>query len=219
MLRWHASTSRPWVRGAGTAAVLPALRFCKLPSARRTWPRPCSRLRRAQPPHAARAVYAGGAARAAHPAAPPGADSSRSSLAAVGSWSMSVQLLALPGLAPLTTTQLGADVIPRSICLASLEGCAYVLCGLGDGQLHNWRLAPDTGRLTGVRARRGRPRGRCFGPRLAAGGVAAGQSAGLAGMGTHGRTSRWRPHANSQHAAARWHARAQTLTQRAPASS
>ena len=27
---------------------------------------------------------------------------------------------------------------------------AYVLCGLGDGQLHNWRLQPETAALSGM---------------------------------------------------------------------
>jgi hypothetical protein len=37
----------------------------------------------------------------------------------------------------------------RSVALADFEGQAYVLCGLGDGQLRNWRLDLETGALSG----------------------------------------------------------------------
>ncbi|KAF8072489.1 DDB1A [Scenedesmus sp. PABB004] len=79
---------------------------------------------------------------------PVGADPHRASLAAIGSWSMQASLLALPGLTPLVTQPLGGEVIPRSVALAEFEGAAYLLCGLGDGQLHNWRLAPETAALS-----------------------------------------------------------------------
>eukprot|EP00879_Flechtneria_rotunda_P007343 GHRR01007704.1.p1 GENE.GHRR01007704.1~~GHRR01007704.1.p1 ORF type:complete len:982 (+),score=309.67 GHRR01007704.1:155-3100(+) len=79
---------------------------------------------------------------------PVGADSNKATLAAVGTWAMQVQLLSLPSLKPVTTEELGSEIIPRSVVLANFEGQAYVLCGLGDGQLHNWRLQSETSTLT-----------------------------------------------------------------------
>ncbi|WIA28318.1 hypothetical protein OEZ86_010868 [Tetradesmus obliquus] len=79
---------------------------------------------------------------------PVGPDNTRASLAAVGSWSMQVALLSLPDLKPIVTEDLGSEVIPRSVALAEFEGQAYVLCGLGDGQLHNWRWEPDSNSLS-----------------------------------------------------------------------
>lgn len=78
-----------------------------------------------------------------------GPDRDRASLAVIGDWSMQVKLLSLPDLKPIVTEELGSEVIPRSVALADFEGQAYVLCGLGDGQLHNWRLATETARLSG----------------------------------------------------------------------
>jgi DNA damage-binding protein 1 len=62
---------------------------------------------------------------------------------------MQVKLLSLPGLTPVVTEELGSEVIPRSVALAEFEGQAYVLCGLGDGQLHNWRLDAESSSLSG----------------------------------------------------------------------
>jgi len=60
-----------------------------------------------------------------------------------------VKLLSVPELQPVGTEELGSEIIPRSVALADFEGQAYVLCGLGDGQLHNWRLEPSTGAMSG----------------------------------------------------------------------
>uniref|UniRef100_A0A383VG15 DNA damage-binding protein 1 n=1 Tax=Tetradesmus obliquus TaxID=3088 RepID=A0A383VG15_TETOB len=79
---------------------------------------------------------------------PVGPDNTRAGLAAVGSWSMQVALLSLPDLKPVVTEDLGSEVIPRSVALAEFEGQAYVLCGLGDGQLHNWRWEPESSSLS-----------------------------------------------------------------------
>jgi hypothetical protein len=38
----------------------------------------------------------------------------------------------------------------RSVALADFEGQAYLLCGMGDGQLHNWRLDPAAQSLNGA---------------------------------------------------------------------
>jgi DNA damage-binding protein 1 len=62
---------------------------------------------------------------------------------------MQVKLLSLPALTPVVTEELGSEVIPRSVALAEFEGQAHVLCGLGDGQLHNWRLDADSSSLSG----------------------------------------------------------------------
>jgi hypothetical protein len=73
----------------------------------------------------------------------------KASLAVLGSWSRTVSLLSLPGLAPVASQELGSDIIPRSVALADFDGQPYVLCGMGDGQLHNWRLDPGSGTLSG----------------------------------------------------------------------
>lgn len=85
-----------------------------------------------------------------------GTDSERSSLAAIGSWSRQVKLLSVPDLQPVATEELGSEIIPRSVALADFEGQAYVLCGLGDGQLHNWRLDPAAGVTSGESCERER---------------------------------------------------------------
>lgn len=55
-----------------------------------------------------------------------------SSLAAVGTWGMQACLLQLPHLEPAGSPEdLGAEVIPRSVLMASFEGLPYLLCGLG----------------------------------------------------------------------------------------
>ena len=40
-----------------------------------------------------------------------------------------------------------AEIIPRSILMASFEGIHYVLCALGDGSLYYFVLNIDTGKL------------------------------------------------------------------------
>ena len=79
---------------------------------------------------------------------PLGAGASRASLAAVGLWNNAVALLSLPGLQPVAEETLAAEVIPRSVLLATFEGVAYLLAGLGDGQLFTFALDPATGALS-----------------------------------------------------------------------
>ena len=48
----------------------------------------------------------------------------------------------------LTVAAAAAQVIPRSVLLADFEEAgAYLLCALGDGQLHNFKLDAATGVL------------------------------------------------------------------------
>ena len=68
-------------------------------------------------------------------------------VACCGLWSNSVQLLALPSLAPLHEERIPCDAIPRSVLLALFEGDPYLLAGLGDGQLFVYLLSPETGAL------------------------------------------------------------------------
>lgn len=71
-----------------------------------------------------------------------------STLAAVGTWSLQLHLLSLPGLTPLRTEELGGEVIPRSVLMNSFDGSPYCLVGLGDGQLLTWRLDVASGGLS-----------------------------------------------------------------------
>ncbi|KAL1918136.1 uncharacterized protein VTP21DRAFT_3402 [Calcarisporiella thermophila] len=71
-----------------------------------------------------------------------------SPLVAVGLWTdISVRLLRLPSLEPITKELLGGEIIPRSVLLASFEGIPYLFVGLGDGQLFSFVLDPKTGEL------------------------------------------------------------------------
>lgn len=54
----------------------------------------------------------------------------KASLAVIGSWSMQVKLLSLPGLSPLVTEELGSEIIPRSVALADFEGQVRIYCVL-----------------------------------------------------------------------------------------
>lgn len=74
---------------------------------------------------------------------PVGAETERSDAAAVGTWGMEALILTLPGLKPLFKETLPTDVIPRSTLFVQFEGDTYLLYGLGDGQLVNYRLDPS----------------------------------------------------------------------------
>ena len=74
---------------------------------------------------------------------------SSGSLAAVGLWDRSVRLLRLPSLAEAAREDLGGDVIPRSLLLVTLEGADYLLCAMGDGHLHSFRLDAAAAALSG----------------------------------------------------------------------
>ena len=70
------------------------------------------------------------------------------SLAAVGLWNHTVALLSLPALQPVAEETLPAETIPRSVLLATFEGVAYLLAGLGDGQLFTFVLDAASGALS-----------------------------------------------------------------------
>jgi DNA damage-binding protein 1 len=74
---------------------------------------------------------------------PVGSKTERSDAVAVGTWGMEAQILTLPGLKPLFKEALPTDVIPRSTLFVQFEGDTYLLYGLGDGQLVNYRLDPS----------------------------------------------------------------------------
>ncbi|EFN59838.1 hypothetical protein CHLNCDRAFT_29381 [Chlorella variabilis] len=74
---------------------------------------------------------------------PVGELSEASEVVAVGSWALEAHIFALPSLAPLFREKLPTDVIPRSTLFAQFEGDTYLMYGLGDGQLVNYRLDAD----------------------------------------------------------------------------
>ena len=64
---------------------------------------------------------------------------------AVGTWSMKVHLYSLPDLKLISTHELGGDVMPRSVLIASFDARPYFLCGLGDGTLLSYRIEEGVG--------------------------------------------------------------------------
>ncbi|CAH2078400.1 unnamed protein product [Thlaspi arvense] len=79
---------------------------------------------------------------------PTGDDPNYSQLAAVGMWTdISVRIFVLPDLTLITKTQLGGEIIPRSVLLCAFEGISYLLCALGDGHLLNFQLDTSSGEL------------------------------------------------------------------------
>lgn len=58
----------------------------------------------------------------------------------VGTWSMKAHLLSLPDLSLVNSHDLGGEVMPRSVLLATFDDKPYLLCGLGDGTLLSYRL-------------------------------------------------------------------------------
>ena len=53
----------------------------------------------------------------------------------MGTWSMKINLLSLPELTVVNSHDLGGEIMPRSVLLATLDDKPYLLCGLGDGTL------------------------------------------------------------------------------------
>ena len=72
----------------------------------------------------------------------------RSSICAVGLWTdISVRILRVPSLEPVTLELLGGDTLPRSVLLAQFDETPYLLCGLGDGHLFSFTFDRDNGKL------------------------------------------------------------------------
>ncbi|KAL9642809.1 hypothetical protein ABK040_009884 [Willaertia magna] len=72
-----------------------------------------------------------------------------SPICAVGMWTeISVRILKLPTFEHVTTQQLGGEILPRSILLATFENISYLLCGLGDGNLFSFKMDRNMGILT-----------------------------------------------------------------------
>ncbi|KAL4855081.1 DNA damage-binding protein 1 [Chlorella vulgaris] len=71
---------------------------------------------------------------------PSGSSNERAEAVAVGTWAMQAHVCELPSLRQLVSEKLPTDVIPRSVLFAQFEGDTYLLYGLGDGQLVNYRL-------------------------------------------------------------------------------
>ncbi|KAL3248251.1 hypothetical protein MRX96_056658 [Rhipicephalus microplus] len=73
----------------------------------------------------------------------------KSTLCAVGLWTdISIRILSLPSLQQLQKENIGGEIIPRSILIATFEGIHYLLCALGDGSLFYFQLEATTGALT-----------------------------------------------------------------------
>ncbi|KAG7666932.1 hypothetical protein KSW81_000683 [Nannochloris sp. 'desiccata'] len=77
---------------------------------------------------------------------PIGANSDSANLLTIGTWSMKIHLLSLPDLQVIGSHDLGGEVMPRSVLLATFEDKPYLLCGLGDGTLLSYHI--EEGLLT-----------------------------------------------------------------------
>jgi DNA damage-binding protein 1 len=77
---------------------------------------------------------------------PIGKDTDSANLLTIGTWSMKIHLLSLPDLQVIGSHDLGGEVMPRSVLLATFEGKPYLLCGLGDGTLLSYHI--EEGLLT-----------------------------------------------------------------------
>ena len=83
-------------------------------------------------------------ARGGGPAAGPGA---RASMLAVGTWATEVCLLSLPDMKVVHREPLGGDFIARSVLFSVFESQAYLMCGMGNGDLVSFRLEQELGGL------------------------------------------------------------------------
>jgi DNA damage-binding protein 1 len=77
---------------------------------------------------------------------PIGANTDSANLLTIGTWSMKIHLLSLPDLQLIGSHDLGGEVMPRSVLLATFEEKPYLLCGLGDGTLLSYHI--EEGLLT-----------------------------------------------------------------------
>ncbi|XP_066157615.1 DNA damage-binding protein 1 [Euwallacea fornicatus] len=75
-------------------------------------------------------------------------DSLTTDIVAVGLWTdISARILRLPNLTEAHKELLGGDIMPRSILMATFEGCNYLLCALGDGTMYYFTLHVELGAL------------------------------------------------------------------------
>lgn len=75
-----------------------------------------------------------------------GVNGETANLLTIGTWSMKIHLLSLPELQLIGSHDLGGEVMPRSVLLATFEEKPYLLCGLGDGTLLSYQI--EEGLLT-----------------------------------------------------------------------
>eukprot|EP00123_Amoebidium_parasiticum_P014344 comp22455_c0_seq3/m.33753 comp22455_c0_seq3/g.33753 ORF comp22455_c0_seq3/g.33753 comp22455_c0_seq3/m.33753 type:complete len:759 (-) comp22455_c0_seq3:20-2296(-) len=66
---------------------------------------------------------------------PPTEGQSNSGTCAVGLWDISVHVLDLSTMQPITIEHLGGEILPRSLLMLPMEGVDYLLVALGDGSL------------------------------------------------------------------------------------
>ena len=64
---------------------------------------------------------------------------------AVGTWAMRLHTFRLADMGEAASEALGGEAIPRSLLLALFDGQPFLLCALGDGQLYNFHIDPQTG--------------------------------------------------------------------------
>ena len=77
---------------------------------------------------------------------PIGTNSSESEVCAIGLWNdISVSLLSLPDMAVLDRSELGGDIIPRSVLLNSFSSVPYLFVSIGDGTLFYYPI--ENGKL------------------------------------------------------------------------
>ncbi|KAF6018031.1 DDB1 [Bugula neritina] len=72
-----------------------------------------------------------------------------STICAVGLWDMSAMTINLKDMSILHREELGGEILPRSILMATFEMNPYLLCALGDGSLFYFHLDKDTGLVSG----------------------------------------------------------------------
>ena len=69
-----------------------------------------------------------------------------SKLCAIGLWNdISVTLLSLPNMEVLDKSELGGEIIPRSVLLNSFSDIPYLFVSIGDGTLFYYQI--DNGKL------------------------------------------------------------------------
>jgi DNA damage-binding protein 1 len=67
---------------------------------------------------------------------------------AVGAWDLTLRVLSAPDLIERLREPVAADVVPRSVILATLDDVDFVLVGLGDGKLTTFQFDATHGKLS-----------------------------------------------------------------------